>query len=419
MEPRPWTKLFVLRFRFDIGTLRETLENNGVSALSVRLLMEGTQNRDHEALARSFESLGIDYQFSGDGWQFTCLRDQQDALIELVCELIQGRGLRMRRFTKLRDHALFELRSHLEDADNLAYYLNRQIFCRSTIAELVPGGSPRSLQNLKAQDCQEFQDQFFLGSGLRFYVAGNFDQASLVQSLENGLSMLKPGHIESPLPELKEYSQQKGGFCVVRERHRFAVVMGHGGVKKWCEGFSILKVLDQILGLGSGFTSRLSCRLREELGLCYQVSGDITSTASRIPGLFQVHIGTSPDTVVQAMEEICKTIKNFRDEGPLEEEIEDTRAFMAGGFAFQLETNASLVNLMIEKDLYQLEPDFLIREQADFAAVTREQVHEAARAWLHPEEMLSVVVGPNCPPGLENLNLEDEGLGAEVAHDKG
>jgi zinc protease len=417
MEHRPWTRLFVLRFRFDIGILRENLEKNGQSALSVRMLLEGTKRQDHADLARAFESLGIDYQFAGDGWQFTCLRDQQDSLIDLVCELIRFPNLNSDRFNKLRVQAISELHSHLEDADSLAFYLNRRILCRSTPGELIPGGTPGSLRNLEVKDCQDFQDSFFLGSGLQFYVAGNFDKTRLIDGLERGLSSLKPGRVKPPEIQIQDYRKQKGAYCVVRDRHRFAVVMGHSGAVKWCEGFSVLKVLDQILGLGSGFTSRLSRRLREELGLCYQISGDLTTSASRIPGLFQVQIGTGPETVVQAMQEISKTLEKFLLEGPEEEEIEDTRRYMAGGFAFQLETNTALVNLMIEKELYHLEPDFLIREQAEFASVTRQQIHEAARTWLHPDQLLSVVVGPDSLEGFQSLSLEDEGLAPEVANE--
>ena len=173
--------------------------------------------------------------------------------------------------------------------------------------------------------------------------------------------------------------------------------MGHIGVKRWSENYSCLRLVDQVLGASSGFTSRLASRLREDLGLCYYIYGDICSSAGRIPGIFQIMMGTSPENVEEAIGQIKVTIEELLKEGPELMELEDARSYLLGSMAFSFETNSSLVQLMLEKQFYNLDEDFLIRDRRKLLEVTSKEFHQISLETLDVSKLHSVVVGANSP----------------------
>ena len=175
--------------------------------------------------------------------------------------------------------------------------------------------------------------------------------------------------------------------------------MGHIGVRRWSEDYACLRLIDQVLGASSGFTSRLASKLREELGLCYYICGDVCSSAGRIPGIFQIMMGTSPENVEEAIGQIKVTIDELLSEGPELMELEDARSYLLGSMAFSFETNNSLVQLMTEKEVYNLQEDFLVQDRKRLNEITSQEFHRVAQKNLNLSKLHNVVVGarsPNC-----------------------
>ena len=220
-------------------------------------------------------------------------------------------------------------------------------------------------------------------------------------SIESGLDKVLPSLVNSAdfvneLPSVDPRKQIQRKF-VFKDRKKASIAMGHIGVKRWSENYSCLRLVDQVLGASSGFTSRLASRLREDLGLCYYIYGDICSSAGRIPGIFQIMMGTSPENVEEAIGQIKVTIEELLKEGPELMELEDARSYLLGSMAFSFETNSSLVQLMLEKQFYNLDEDFLIRDRRKLLEVTSKEFHQISLETLDLSKLHSVVVGANSP----------------------
>ena len=231
------------------------------------------------------------------------------------------------------------------------------------------------------------------------FMVAAMDDSSIVKSFDN---ILPKGTSDTnfinelPFIEPRKQIQQK---FVLKDRKKTSIAMGHIGVRRWSEDYACLRLIDQVLGASSGFTSRLASKLREELGLCYYIYGDVCSSAGRIPGIFQIMMGTSPENVEEAIGQIKVTIDELLSEGPELMELEDARSYLLGSMAFSFETNNSLVQLMTEKEVYNLQEDFLVQDRKRLNEITSQEFHRVAQKNLNLSKLHNVVVGarsPNC-----------------------
>jgi zinc protease len=172
------------------------------------------------------------------------------------------------------------------------------------------------------------------------------------------------------------------------------VYIGHLGVKRDDPDYYALLVMDNVLGVGPGFTDRLSSTLRDRQGLAYTVNASISSTATEQPGQFVGYIGTFADKYSWVREGFLKEVVRIRDEKATEQEVEDAKKYLLGSLPFLLTTNQSVAGLLVAAERYQLGLNYLDQYREKVAAVTVADVQRVAKKHLDPKKLTISVVGP-------------------------
>ncbi len=396
---RPWTSMLSLRIIFSEDVYLETAQNNGISYLSSRMMLEGSERWTSQELNVYMEKYAIEAVALSGGLQFTCLESSWPKLQIVLTEILKRPHLEKSRFSKVKRQIAQELKSNFDDSDQLAYYHLRQAVFDQSPANLLSTGSPESIASIQDHQIRDYWSRNLHSKGFCLFMVAPMDSSFIERSFEKVLPNSTEG--SSPtnkLPIIKPRKQIQQKF-VLKDRKKTSIAMGHIGVKRWSEDYTCLRLIDQVLGASSGFTSRLASKLREDLGLCYYIYGDVCSSAGRIPGIFQIMMGTSPDNVEEAIGQIKVTIEELLNEGPELVELEDARSYLLGSMAFSFETNNSLIQLMVEKQIYGLRQDFLVEDRRQLTAVTSQQFHQVARKTLDLSKMHSVVVGARSPDG--------------------
>ena len=163
--------------------------------------------------------------------------------------------------------------------------------------------------------------------------------------------------------------------------------------------------MDHVLGTGPGFTSRITRRLRDELGLAYTVHASIHSSASVLPGMFTAYIGTSPENLGVALQGFREEIRRIQEELVEPEELELARSYLTGSFALGYERASQRVQSMIAAFRMGLPEDHLEELVTSFQSVTREDVRRVAREHLRPDAACLVAAGPVTKRQLAEVDL--------------
>jgi zinc protease len=199
------------------------------------------------------------------------------------------------------------------------------------------------------------------------------------------------------LPSKQTFTIPKSDGCVhkhiAREREQNHIYLGHLGITRTNPDFYALFTMDHILGSGAGFTDRISRKLRDEQGLAYTVSANISLSAGIEPGIFAAYIETSPDNMNRAIEGFLEEIRTIRTACVSQEELDLAKSYITGNYVFNFETSNQLACYLINVERYQLGDDFIWNFPQLINCVVVEDIQRVAQQYLDPDNYYIASVG--------------------------
>lgn len=401
---RDASNVFVMRLKWPSAHLFNGQITHGTAYIALKMMLEGTQSLSFDEFNRKLEGAGIELSLTADGFSFTVMESCLDQMLVILQELVNYSKPDETRFQKLVKNEIDQFQSLLDDGDSLAYLeFIKNVYTGTPFAHRI-GGSVESLKKLTYGEIDQYLKEVLNWSNLKVYVSGKFDESRIISVLNNNVSYL--GGSTELVANLQDYSfmKQNTSYYVVKDKKKSSLVMGHLGVIRHSEDYIKLKVLDYILGYGTGFVNRLCKRLREELGLCYSIYGDISSTSSWYPGCLNIQMGTRPENVLNAVSEIENVLMDLKMNQVGKKELDDVKSYLSGAMYFSIESNSSMARYLMEIDNYNLESDFLLRQQQEISSISLEDIYTVSNRYLHPDQMVRVVVGNSKPEGFEKLD---------------
>jgi zinc protease len=168
------------------------------------------------------------------------------------------------------------------------------------------------------------------------------------------------------------------------------VLMGQPGYKRSDPDYFPLLVGNYILG-GSALVSRLPIEVREKRGLSYSANSSFSPGLHA--GAFTVSLQTRPDQAQQALQVARDVVARFVSTGPTEEELKEAKGFLIGGFPLLIDSNRKLLENVANIAWNNLPLDYLDTWTAHVQAVTAADVKAAFVRKLHPDRMVTVILG--------------------------
>ena len=150
-------------------------------------------------------------------------------------------------------------------------------------------------------------------------------------------------------------------------------------------------LMNHIMGQYS-MGGRLGDSIRERQGMAYYVFS--TLDANLVPGPLMVRAGVSGANVVRAVESIDAELTSLGADGPTDQELAESKQYLIGSLPRTLETNAGIAAFLQTAEFFGLGLDYDVRVPGLLQAVTRDEVHEAARRAVDPSKATVVVAGP-------------------------
>jgi zinc protease len=150
-------------------------------------------------------------------------------------------------------------------------------------------------------------------------------------------------------------------------------------------------VLNQILG-GDTLSSRLGTEIRDRQGLTYGIYSYFQ--AGLHPGPFQIQMQTAPEDAQKAIASTISLLKQTQEKGVTSNEVAAAKRSITSQYPVGLANPDELAQVILRNEVYGLDKseirDFINQVQS----VTLEQVNQAAKELLSPDNLVVVTAGP-------------------------
>lgn len=377
---------------FHAGSAYDPPGKEGLAALVAENLNDGTAQRDEQTLARDLADVGAQLGVHSDPDRagvtlrtLSAAAQSTPALAELR-EILQSPTFPAGPFERERQRSLTGLREALAEPDALA---DRAFFPR-----LFPShgygrlSSEESLQAISRQDLVDFWSTHYRARGAVIALVGDLSRSAAEALAEQLSDALPAGPPPPPLPA-ETPASLPGRVDIPHPAQQAHIVLGLPGMAFGDPDYVALMVANYTLG-GGGFSSRLTDEVREKRGLVYGVTSQFTPLA--LPGRFEIRLETRRDQAAEALSLVQRVLADFARDGPTAAELRAAQQNLAGGFALRLDSNRKLLGFLAMMGFYQLPADWMEAYPKAMRALTLDQVRDAVRRRLHPEQALVVVV---------------------------
>jgi zinc protease len=385
------------------GARHDPESKAGLAIMVSRLLDEGTENRTSLEIADAIESVGGAIDTDGSFERIIAMAGVLNKDVDLGLELLSDLLIRpifpQEYVDKEKERTLAEIVSAQDRPQVVAGWAFNELVYQDHPLHRPSHGYPNTVERLTRDDLLEFHRRYFVPNNIILSVVGDFRVPEFLPKIEKAFGGWEAKPVIFPIyPEPTRQNTKRVKF-ITMPAQQLNIYLGHLGISRTNPDYYALQVLDTILGGGAGFTARIPQRLRDELGLAYTTFASITMTAGWDPGRFVSFIGTSPENMKLAIDELLNEIRRIIEEPVTAQELQDAQDYLTGSFVFGFESSPQIARFLVHAQVYGLGFDFIEKYPQYVRAVTVNDVTRVARKYLDSENYTLVVVGPVAEDG--------------------
>jgi zinc protease len=400
----------------------------GLASFTADLLDEGSGDLAALAVAAEEDRLGADVEAFVDtdsaGVAMRTLSRTLDPTIDLLAKILTQPRFEPGEVERVRGDRMTSLEQRRDRPREVAnLILAGELYGPYSEYGHPIAGYPEALRGLTVDDVRTFHGEKWNPAKMTMVVAGDVDPAALRAKLEQALGGWKAS---PPRPTRRPTLMVSSEAAVVRKltgapMNRLLVTdrpdaaqsdvrLGLVGPAHRDPRFFAFEVLR--VALGDGFTSRLTQRLREQLGITYGVRASMDWR--REAGTFAIGTALVTASTGDGIAETLTILRELARRDLPRDELEKSKQNMIRALPADFETNLAVTGTLANLVELGLPVDWTTRYAAAVRKVTAAQVRQAAARLLPADKMVVAVVGDLAKIRAQLAKL---GLGEPVLHD--
>jgi len=405
-----------VRLVFDAGSARDPKGLAGLASTTSQLLALGTKELDASGVAKTFESLGA--QFDTGSYRdmgiasLRVLSDEQylQPAIQNFIQVTSQIEFRNDDFNREKSRRLIGI-AQLEQ--NPGALVDRAAFT-ALYGEAHPYGRPsigtqESVESFTPQMVKDFHGKFYVAKNATLAIVGDIDE-SQVKAIANDIAAELPGGKQAVALPALEKSQTAAPVYVEFPSKQTHLMMIGPAISRGNSDYYALYLANHILG-GAGFASMLNKEIRQKQAFAYSVGSSLVPMAATGPVVInmQTRADQARAAIVATEQVIAKLIEN----GPSETELENAKRQILSEFALRAANNSSQLGHIASIGFYDLPLDYLASFNEKISEVSAEQVQAMVKKYF--ENLLVVSAGSADPHAGDAAQTKDESKPAEKA----
>ena len=382
---------------FHAGSAYDPPARDGLAHFVSKTIDRGTSTRNADEIAEELDGRGVSLSVAVNRhamWLIaTCLTEDFEQVLALVADIAMRPEFPQAEVETRRGEIVTLLR---QDQDNPATVamdaLMRSLYGESHAYGRRMRGVLETVESITRTELFGFHARRFAPQAASIALVGDLTPARAVDATSAVF-----GEWEQPVPGTVDVdfapraSVRRVQVLPMMNKAQADIAYGFAAIRRLDPRYHACALMNNILGQYA-LGGRLGDSIRERQGMAYYTFSSLDASVG--PGPMIVRAGVSPANVERAVASIDAELLRMAAEGPTDKELAESKQYLIGSMPRTLETNVGIATFLQTAELFGLGLDYDVRLPALLTAVTRDQVHDAARVVLDPSRASIVVAGP-------------------------
>lgn len=362
----------------------------GLGSIASELQSYGSRNYDFDALGslqdRLAASIDLGMSFDAHG-----LSKDFDTLVDVLDDGERNPAFPPYYLSLVRSQELAGIAQRDHDPD----YLAARAFQRLLLAPGDPAlrqESASSVQAITEVDLRDYVQRYYRPDLTLITVVGDVKTQHVVDKLSATFGSwtaegAMPDISQSPIP-----LPASASVYVPASRSAVSVHIGQPAIARSSPDFYALNVMNEILGGGGGFDTRLMTEIRSKRGLVYGVSSSLN--VSRWRGTLDFELAAAPVRVRPAVAVLKQQLGLIQARPVGEDELVRAKSKIIAGALVAEEATQTIIGRLENIGVNHLAADYYANLGTHYNPVTAADVQRVARKYLQPNHLIEVYEGP-------------------------
>jgi zinc protease len=379
------------------GAVLDPGGREGMAVFVARMLDRGTRTLSAARLSSELEKLESRYD-AQTGYLGSVVNIEGPSrnwreLLTILCDIIQHSAFTQFEMESVRSALLMDLQETEADADRaLGRALQEKIYPSGHPFKRLVTGDKISIQAIRLTELDAFYRKNYRPDRFSLIVSGDIPVPQIFDATEKLFLDWRSNETaaKGTVPEIEMALDSSNKVVSDPRKNLCTVGFGLPGVGAQNPDFLAVQLANYILG--SGRSSRLAQRVREQEGL----TDFIESGYMELPGEgpLSIRAKVAPEKLDRLVSAIRSEVERFQKDGISSAEIENAKKGLTSAYWVRLRSNRGVAREFVFSEMNQLGQDFSRSYPELIAAVSRDQVIECLHKYLNFNLGPKVIVGP-------------------------
>lgn len=391
MADNPTVTVLVL---VETGSKYEAKEKNGLSHFLEHMCFKGTTNRPNTSdLSKELDMLGCHYNaFTGQeftGYYAKGKSTDFPKLLDIISDLYLNPLFKEEEIEKEKGVIIDEINMY----DDLPMQKVHEVWMKLLYGDQPAGWSitgPRDVvRSMKRSDFVAYRKVHYVAEATTIIVSGNIDVAQAFKNITLIFKNISEGK-KGGKKKTRDIQSAPAISAIHKETDQTHFVLGVRSFPLSDERNPILSVLGGVLG--SGMSSRLFRKLRDEMGVGYYVrAGNSVFTDH---GYFAVSAGVANDRMKEVLHAIIVEMEKLKHDLVPDDELAKVKEHLVGTMYLGLESSDSLAEYYGMQEALRRDIRTPKEKEKLIRAITADDVRKMARKIFIEKNLNLALVGP-------------------------
>jgi zinc protease len=387
--------LIQLNFNIAGGMLFDDTNKVGVANLVAELMNKGTKHKTPKQLEEAINKLGATISVYATQESIilsasTLARNHQ-ATIDLITEMLTEPRWDKNEFTLTKQDIISQIKQQQTNPRQLANNLmNKLLYGEENILSNNILGTLTSVKSINLADLKNFYKTKLSPSLTNVNIVGDIDKTTVLASLKNIEKRWFKREVNHPKVTASAQPKQSSiYFYDVPNAKQSQLRIGYPAMNATDKNYYSAQVMNYILG-GGGFASKLTQELREGKGYTYGIRSGFNG--NKTSGEFMISSGVRSNVTLEAILLIKGLVEQYQTDFNAKD-LATTKGYYLKSNARKFETFNAKLTILKNMSLYSLPANYVLERATLVEGLTLESVKALAGEYLHPEQMIYLVVG--------------------------